>query len=93
MIMRPPGRLIASMLLVMVWSGHLHAQKVGTSSLQFLKVMPTARATAMGDAYVSLASGADAVYWNAAGLTTLESHTLTSSVVLWLFDTKQVALA
>ncbi len=33
------------------------AQKVGTSSLQFLKVMPTARATAMGDAFVTLASG------------------------------------
>lgn len=80
-------------LLLLVCVGQLHAQKVGTSSLQFLKVMPTARATAMGDAYVSLASGADAAFWNPAGLTSLRDHEVTSTLTMWLFDTKQVALA
>ncbi len=68
------------------------AQKVGTSSLQFLKVMPTARATAMGDAFVTLASGADAVFWNPAGLASAQSHQLSTTLTLWLFDTYQSAL-
>lgn len=73
--------------------GQLQAQKVGTSSLQFLKVMPTARATAMGDAFVSLANGADAAFWNPAGLTSLDNHDITTTLTMWLFDTKQIALA
>jgi len=84
---------LATVLLLAVCIGHLQAQKVGTSSLQFLKVMPTARATAMGDAYVSLASGADATFWNPAGLTNLQNHEMTSTLTMWLFDTKQIALA
>lgn len=84
---------MVSVLLLAFCIGQLQAQKVGTSSLQFLKVMPTARATAMGDAYVSLASGADAVFWNPAGLTTLQNHEISSTLTMWLFDTKQFALA
>ena len=69
------------------------AQKVGTSSLQFLKVMPAARATAMGDAFVSLATGAEAAFWNPAGITTTASHDIATTVTLWLFDTRQSAIA
>lgn len=73
--------------------GALRAQKVGTSSLQFLKVMPTARATAMGDAYSTLASGADAAFWNPAGLMSAKDIELNGSMVLWLFDTRQSSLS
>ncbi len=69
------------------------AQKVGTSSFQFLKVMPTARATAMGEAFVTLAGGADAVFWNPAGLTGSSSLQAAATYTSWLFDTKQSALA
>jgi hypothetical protein len=69
------------------------SQKVGTSSFQFLKVMPGARATAMGDAYATLASGADAVFWNPSGITSARSHEVATSLTLWLFDTKQSAIA
>ncbi|MFZ4620037.1 MAG: PorV/PorQ family protein [Bacteroidota bacterium] len=69
------------------------AQKVGTSSLQFLKVMPTARATAMGDAYSTLASGADAAFWNPAGLTTATGIEVSGTHILWMFDTRQSTLA
>jgi hypothetical protein len=86
-------RTLATALLLTVCIGQLLAQKVGTSSLQFLKVMPTARATAMGDAFVSLASGADATFWNPAGLTKIENHDIASTLTMWLFDTKQIALA
>jgi hypothetical protein len=69
------------------------AQKSGTTAMQFLKVMPTARATAMGDAYVAMSSGVDAVYWNPAGLVTIGSQELSSTYTLWLFNTKQTALS
>ena len=93
MTMKHIYRVFGTVALLAMGIGELSAQKVGTSSLQFLKVMPTARATAMGDAYVSLAGGADAAFWNPAGLTTLENHELSSTLTMWLFDTKQLALA
>ena len=86
-------RTIIAGIFLILCIGQLHAQKVGTTSLQFLKVMPTARATAMGDAYVSLANGSDAVFWNPAGLTTIENHELSFTNTMWLFDTKQLALS
>jgi hypothetical protein len=73
--------------------GTTYAQKVGTSSLQFLKVMPTARATGMGDAFTSLASGSEAAFWNPAGLTGTTKHELGTTLTLWLFDTKQSAIS
>lgn len=68
-------------------------QKVGTSSMQFLKVMPTARATAMGDAFAALASGADAIFWNPAGLVRSDATEVVSTITMWLFDTQQGAVA
>lgn len=74
------------------------SQKVGSTSMQFLKVMPCARATAMGEAYSVLASGAEAVFWNPAGVARLqnsETHGIEASLtyVRWIFDTKQGALS
>jgi hypothetical protein len=91
--MKQKHQTLILMMLLMIFIGQLQAQKVGTSSMQFLKVMPTARATAMGDAFVSLANGADAVYWNPAGMTKIETHEMSSTLTMWLFDTKQLALA
>jgi hypothetical protein len=93
MTMKQILRTILAVLALTAYLQELHAQKVGTSSLQFLKVMPTARATAMGDAFVSLARGADATYWNPAGLTTMDHHEITTTLTSWIFDTKQIALA
>jgi hypothetical protein len=88
-------RLGPVVLLLALWAmpqDHLWAQKVGTSSLQFLKVMPTARATALGDAFVTLAGGADALFWNPAGLTATPGQNIAMTMTVWLFDTKQGAL-
>jgi hypothetical protein len=71
----------------------IQAQKVATSALQFLKVMPSARATAMGDAYAAMAWGLDAAYWNPGGVAGITSHEFNSTYTMWLFDTKQYALA
>lgn len=69
------------------------SQKVGSTSMQFLKVMPCARATAMGDAYSVLASGAEAVFWNPAGLAQIEENEVSLTYLTWIFDTRQVAAA
>ena len=89
--MRKPGLLFLLLALWATQQDFLWAQKVGTSSLQFLKVMPTARATALGDAYVTLASGADALFWNPGGLTAATTHHIAMTMTMWLFDTKQGA--
>ncbi|MBI5475259.1 MAG: PorV/PorQ family protein [Ignavibacteriales bacterium] len=68
------------------------SQKVATTSMQFLKVMPCARANAMGDAYSALASGAEAIFWNPSGLALASNHEITSTYINWIFDAQQGAL-
>ena len=83
-------------LLGILAAGVFHnapAQKVGTSTLQFLKVMPNARAVAMGEAFVSVANGIDGVFWNPAGITGIQAHEASITHTLWIFDTKQNAIA
>ena len=70
-----------------------NAQKVGTTSLQFLKVEPTARATSLGSSYAALAEGPDAIFWNPAGLAGVGGHALVLDRVEWLMDTAHNALA
>lgn len=70
-----------------------YGQKVGSSSMQFLKVMPCARATALGEAYAVWATGAEAMFWNPAGLARLDNMELSTTYINWLFDAQQGALA
>jgi hypothetical protein len=85
------------LILLSVFSLPVLAQKVGSTSMQFLKVMPCARATAMGEAYSVLATGAEAVFWNPAGIADLQNRSTRTteasiSYVRWIFDTQQGAL-
>jgi long-subunit fatty acid transport protein len=68
-------------------------QKVGSTSLQFLKVMPVARATAMGEAYTVLASGAEAAFWNPAGIARVQGVEASFTYTDWIFDSRQAALS
>lgn len=76
-----------------VFASTSYAQKVGSASMQFLKVMPCARATALGEAYTVWATGAEAIFWNPAGLVRLDKMELSTTYVNWLFDAQQGALA
>lgn len=69
------------------------AQKVGSTSMQFLKVMPSARGAALGEAYTVAANGAEAIFWNPAGLATSGKMNFATTYVNWLFDAQQGALA
>jgi hypothetical protein len=70
-----------------------HAQKVGSTSMQFLHVLPSARATALGEAYCVMATGVDAVFYNPSGLALIQNQELSSTYIKWLFDTRQGAIA
>ncbi len=54
----------------------LGRERAGTASATFLKIGVGAQASAMGEAYVSIANDASALYWNPAGITQLEKTTL-----------------
>jgi long-subunit fatty acid transport protein len=61
--------------------------------MQFLKVMPSARATALGEAYAVWATGAEAIFWNPAGLARLDNMEFSTTYINWLFDAQQGALS
>ncbi|NIR45099.1 MAG: PorV/PorQ family protein, partial [Gemmatimonadetes bacterium] len=74
--------LLTATLFVLVTAGPLAAQsgtqllprpgesntRVGSRGANFLSIGVGARALAMGNAYAALADGADALYWNPAGI-------------------------
>lgn len=64
----------------------LGQQKVGTTSFQFLKVMPDARATGMADAVSAHVDGSVSVFHNPAGLTSIDQFDLMVSSYSYFFD-------
>ena len=58
----------------------------GTRSAQFLKLELGGRAVAMGGAFVGLADDASAVYWNPAGLASVDRTELSFMHLAWLQD-------
>lgn len=85
--------LLATLASCLVVSSTAMAQKVGSTSMQFLKVMPCARATGLAEAYSVWASGAEAVFWNPSGVALVKDHEASITYVDWLFDTRQGALS
>jgi hypothetical protein len=83
---------LVPLIAIAILASHALSQKVGSTSMQFLKVMPVARATAMGEAYSVLASGAEALFWNPAGVAGVENVEASMTYVKWIFDTRQMAL-
>lgn len=64
----------------------LGEQRVGTSSATFLKIGVGARATALGESFVAVANDPTAIYWNAAGLASIQSMEAAFSHVEWPAD-------
>lgn len=88
-------RCLFLILLVIIigMANNLFAQKVASTSMQFLKVMPCARAAALGDAYSTWAKGAEALFWNPSGLALTQSHEFSTTYINWIFDAQQGAFA
>jgi hypothetical protein len=86
-------QLVISLCVASVLVSTAVSQKVATSSMQFLKVMPCARATALGDAYTALASGAEAVFWNPSGVALVRNPEFSTTYIVWIFDARQGAFS
>jgi hypothetical protein len=80
-------------VISIVASGAFAQQKAATTSMQFLKIMPCARATALGDAYSAAATGAEAIFWNPAGLAWTENQEFSFTYIDWIFDAKLYDIA
>lgn len=87
-----------SLMVLLLCGGDLmtppaFAQKVGSTAMQFLHVMPSARGAALGDAYSVMAKGSDAIFWNPGGVALVDGLQFSSTYINWIFDTQQGALS
>ena len=62
--------------------------KVGTTSFQFLKVIPNARSAAMGGTAAATIQTSDAVFFNPAALTATSNLDFSISYLNWFLDVK-----
>jgi hypothetical protein len=79
-------------LLVLAAGGRAHAdtslggQRAGTSSGTFLQIGVGARAVGLGESFVAVANDPSTVYWNPAGLASLQRREISESHVDWPAD-------
>jgi len=82
--------LAAGALLATAGSAHaqfkLGEQRAGTSSGAFLKIGVGARAVALGESYVAVANDPSTIYWNPAGLASLQRQEIQFSHADWPAD-------
>ena len=64
----------------------LGEQRVGTSSGAFLKIGVGARATGLGESFVAVANDPTAIFWNPAGLASIQRHEVSLSHLEWPAD-------
>jgi hypothetical protein len=84
------GRALALALLALMTAhgsalaeGGFGSQREGTSSATFLRIGLGARAQGMGGTFVAVADDPSAIYWNPAGLASLQSREVQASHVDW----------
>ncbi len=88
--------IVALAVLAMVGASSAFAVgegKEGTSGAKFLNVGIGARAAAMANAYDPVASGPEAIFWNAAGLVNVENQGISISDNEWIADTRMIGAA
>ena len=99
--MKPALRLIACMALLLTLASPAAAAAsnsnwTSASSGQSLRLARGARAAGLGDAYTALASGAESLAWNPAGMNSVRALQMSASHLSYLEgiadDTLQVAL-
>ncbi len=88
--MRSIRFLIAALLLCTVSATAqeqaVNVSKRGTSAAPFLSIQQGARATAMGSAFVAIASDPSALFWNPAGIGRLDGIQVMFDHTVWIAD-------
>ena len=64
----------------------LGQQRAGTASGTFLKIGVGARATGLGESFVAVANDPSAIYWNPAGLASIQRQEVALSHIEWPAD-------
>jgi hypothetical protein len=81
------NKILLALLIISLSSAASFAfEKVGTTSFQFLKVWPGARATGMAGAFSSIVNNSEAVFWNPAGLARINGFDFSFGFVDWFMD-------
>lgn len=65
--------IIIMTVVILASMTHTGYAGIGSSGAQFLQIGGGVRALSMGSAFVGVANGLDAIYWNPAGLATLNT--------------------
>ena len=87
---------IIPLLILLILAGSGFGQSfapVGTSVAQFLEVGTGARATGLGQAFTGMATGAEAAFWNPAGMADISGHNFYSSYSTWPADISLMGLS
>ncbi|MDZ7401462.1 MAG: PorV/PorQ family protein [candidate division KSB1 bacterium] len=75
------------------WDYGFDFNKAGTAGLQFLKIGVGAKESAMGEAALGVSKGANAIFWNPAGIAYAAQREVTFSYNKWLLDITHSATA
>jgi hypothetical protein len=89
---RAPGSVVLVLAVALACPGaarsatSLGGQRAGPASGTFLQIGVGARAVAMGESFVAVANDPSTVYWNPAGLASLQRREVSESHVEWPAD-------
>jgi|GEM_PF-762875 len=73
-------------IIMAILPAFIYAEGAGITSLNFLKISQSARASGMGEAFTGVADDVNALFWNPAGLTQLTRHQVCLMHSVWLID-------
>lgn len=85
-------RLTKHIILLIITNGMIFGQannqvsKVGTTAANFLQLGVGARALALGDAFTSIADDVSSIYWNPAGISTINGTAAEFYYSPWIAD-------
>ena len=78
--------LTITLLLPGAYSYAELSEGAGTAGAAFLKIEPGSRPVGMGGAFTGLANDINTIFWNPAGLTTIQTRELTAMQHFWVAD-------
>lgn len=70
-------------ICIFIFTKPLFSSNFGTNTAEFLKINPEAAPAGMGEAYIAVAEGTNALQYNAAGLAFLDKSEITATQLLW----------